>query len=198
MKILAVAAHPVETSFVSALHGRAIETLRADGHMVDDCNLYAEAFDPILSRQDRIAYHDTAVNARTVAPYVQRLREAEALLFIHPVWNFGFPAILKGFIDRVFLPGVGFGLDESGKLSPQLTHLKRYGAICTYGASRWTAFLMGDPPRKFMTRGMRGYIPLGKPCTYLACYDMNHTTPERRAAFLNKMERTLHGWSSSP
>ncbi|MCW6511638.1 NAD(P)H-dependent oxidoreductase [Lichenifustis flavocetrariae] len=196
MRVLVVAAHPVETSFVSALHGRAVQILRAGGHVVDDCNLYAEAFDPILSRQDRIDYHDTAVNVRNVAPYVRRLQDAEALLFIHPVWNFGFPAILKGFVDRVFVPGIGFGLDQDGKLSPQLTHVKRYGAICTYGASRWTAFLMGDPPRKFMTRGMRGYIPLNKPCTYLACYDMNHTTPERRATFLNKMERGLQSWSS--
>ena len=65
-----------------------------------------------MSRQDRIDYHDVAVNRRHVAPYVDRLLAAEALVFSFPVWNMGFPAILKGFVDKVFLPGVSFTLDE--------------------------------------------------------------------------------------
>jgi NAD(P)H dehydrogenase (quinone) len=194
MKVLVVAAHPVETSFVTSLHRAAVAALEAGQHNVDNCDLYAEGFDPVLTRQDRVEYHDPAVNTRRVAPYVERLRAADALLFVHPVWNFGVPAILKGFLDRIFLPDVGFGIDATGALSPKLTGIRRYGAICTYGASRWVATLMGDPPRRFMTRGMRGYIPPGRPCTYLACYDMNRTTLERRAAFIGKVEAHLRRW----
>ena len=85
-----------------------VETLRKRGHEVDDCDLNAEGFDPVMSRQDRLDYHDVAVNRTRVGPYVERLLAADALAFSFPVWNMGFPAILKGFIDKVFLPGVSF------------------------------------------------------------------------------------------
>ncbi len=110
MRVLVLFAHPVETSFAAALHTKVVEVLRAKGHEVDDCDLNAEGFDPVMSRQDRIDYHNLAVNRRNVAPYVDRLLAAEALVFSFPVWNMGFPAILKGFVDKVFLPGVSFTL----------------------------------------------------------------------------------------
>lgn len=194
MRVLVVAAHPVETSFVAALHRRAVTTLAAAGHTVDDCDLYAERFDPVLTRDERLAYHDLAADRSRIAPYVERLCAAEALLFVHPVWNFGVPAMLKGFLDRVFVPGVGFDIDADGRLAPRLDHLRRYGAICTYGASRWVAFLAGDPPRRYMQRGMRGYVGRRTPCTYLPCYDMNRTTPAHRAAFVQRVEARLRQW----
>ena len=150
MRILVLFAHPVETSFASGLHAKLVEVLRAKGHKVDDCDLYAEGFDPVMSRQDRIDYHNLAVNRRDVAPYVDRLLAAEALVFSFPVWNMGFPAILKGFVDKVFLPGVSFTLDADGAYNPCLHNIKRLGVVCTYGGSRWLTFMMGDPPRRFL------------------------------------------------
>ena len=105
MRVLVLFAHPVETSFGAAVHAKVVEVLRARGHEVDDCDLNAEGFDPVMSRQDRLDYHNVAVNRRNVAPYVDRLLAAEALVFSFPVWNMGFPAILKGFIDKCFCPG---------------------------------------------------------------------------------------------
>ena len=67
------------------------------------------------------------------------LLAAEALVFSFPVWNMGFPAILKGFVDKVFLPGVSFYLKEDGSYVPTLHNIKRIGVVCTYGGSRlWT------------------------------------------------------------
>ena len=193
MRVLVVYAHPVETSFVAACHARVVDVLRSRGHAVDDCDLNVEGFDPVLSRQDRIDYHDPAVNRVKVDPYARRLLAAEAVVFVHPVWNFGFPAILKGFVDRVMLPGVSFNIDPRGNLSFPL-RVARIGAVCTYGAERWRALLAGDPPRKVMARMIRPHLaPTGR-LDYLACYDMNHTTPERRAAFLAKIERAFQAW----
>jgi NAD(P)H dehydrogenase (quinone) len=59
-------------------------------------------------------YNDTSANRRRVVSYVDRLLAANALLLIYPVWNEGFPAVLKGFLDRVFLPGVSFSKDAEG------------------------------------------------------------------------------------
>ena len=118
MRILVLFAHPVETSFGAALHAKVVETLSARGHKVDDCDLNAEGFDPVMTRQDRIEYYDLVLNRRRVAPYVDRLLAAEALVFSFPVWNMGLPAVLKGFVDKVFLPGVSFDLKRRRRLRP--------------------------------------------------------------------------------
>ena len=187
-------AHPVETSFVAATHRKLVEVLCTRGHEVDDCDLYAEAFDPVMSRQDRIDYHNVAENRHNVASNVDRLLAAEALVFSFPVWNMGFPAILKGFVDRVFLPGVSFTLGEDGSHNPSLHNIKRLGVVCTYGGARWLTFMMGDPPRRFLTRSMRRICAPGARCDYLAHHDMNHSTPERRLAFLRKIEGRFSSW----
>ena len=119
MRVLVLFAHPVETSFGAAVHRTLVATLAGRGHEVDDCDLNAEGFDPVMTRQDRIDYHDVTVNRARVAPYVERLLAAEALVaFSFPVWNMGFPAILKGFIDKVFIPGVSFTLSDNGDYTP--------------------------------------------------------------------------------
>ncbi len=194
MKVLVLFAHPVETSFGAALHAKVVETLRARGHEVDDCDLNAEGFDPVMTRQDRIEYHDLSVNRRRVAPFVDRLLAAEALVFSFPVWNMGFPAILKGFVDRVFLPGVSFIIREDGGYVPRLHNVKRLGVVTTYGGSRLTTFLAGDPPRRFLKRSMLYNCAPGARCDYVAHYDMDHTDPDRRAAFLSKVEAKFSTW----
>ncbi|MGD0562272.1 MAG: NAD(P)H-dependent oxidoreductase [Roseiarcus sp.] len=194
MRTLVLFAHPVETSFAAALHDRVVGALSARGHEVDDCDLNAEGFDPVMRRQDRLDYHDVGVNRARVGPYVDRLLAAEALALVFPVWNMGFPAILKGFVDKVFLPGVSFRLAADGSYTTCLHNVRRLAAVCTYGGPRWKTFLMGDPPRRVVTRSLRSVVAPGARCDYLAHYDMNHTTPERRAAFLRKVEATFARW----
>ena len=194
MRVLVLFAHPVETSFSAALHNKVVETLRAGRHEVDDCDLYAEGFDPVMSRQDRLDYHNLKVNRRRVSSYVDRLLAAEALVFSFPVWNMGFPAILKGFVDKVFVPGVSFNLSEDGTYTPCLHNIKRLGVVCTYGGPRWYLILMGDPPRRFLKRSMRLLCAPGARCHYFAHYDMNHARPARRATFLKKVEAGFSRW----
>ena len=133
MRILVVFAHPLETSFVSALHARVVEILRAGGHIVDDLDLYAEKFDPVMSREGLLRYVDTNANTCGVEGYVQRLRGAEALVLVFPVWFDGLPAIMQGYFQRVFLPGVAVRIDEQGLFHPNLHHIKRMAAVCAYG-----------------------------------------------------------------
>jgi putative NADPH-quinone reductase len=190
MRILVLYAHPDPDSFVAALHRAAVAALAAAGHEVDDCDLYAEGFDPVLSREERLRYLDVPDNRRTVESYVQRLERAEGLVLVHPVWNFGYPAILKGFLDRVFLPGVSFRLVD-GLATPNLTNLKVLASVATYGSPRWRAFLMGDPPRKLANRVLRVLVAPDAKRRYLALHDMNRQTPERRRAFLARVEQEL-------
>ncbi|KRE16975.1 NAD(P)H dehydrogenase [Bosea sp. Root381] len=185
MRVLVLYAHPDPESFGAALHAAAVESLKGAGHEVDDCDLYAEGFDAVLSREERAGYHDVASNTRPVAAYVERVRRAEALVLCFPVWNFGYPAILKGFFDRVFLPGVSFTM-VAGKARPNLWNIRKLAAVTTYGGSRWRAMLMGDPPRRIVCRALRAVChPMARPL-YLAHYDMNLSTAESRAAFIGR------------
>jgi NAD(P)H dehydrogenase (quinone) len=194
MRVLVLYAHPVETSFGAAVHKTLLETLRGRGHEIDDCDLNAEQFDPVMSRQDRLDYHNVAVNQTRVKPYVDRLLNAEALAFSFPVWNMGFPAILKGFIDKVFLPGVSFYLKENGDYVPSLKNIRKLGVACTYGGTRLRTFLAADPCRRFITRSLRVTCAAGATCDYVALHDMNHTQPARRAAFLKEVQSRFSGW----
>jgi NAD(P)H dehydrogenase (quinone) len=190
MRVLVLYAHPNPESFAAALHATVVEALTAAGHEVDDCDLHAEGFDPVLSRAERVGYHDLATNTDPVAGYVARVQAAEALVLCFPVWNFGYPAILKGFFDRVFLPGISFKLVD-GKVRPNLWNIRRLTAVTTYGGTRWRALLMGDPPRKAVCRVLRAVChPTARP-RYLAHYDMNRATPESRAAFLTSVSERM-------
>jgi NAD(P)H dehydrogenase (quinone) len=186
MRVLVLFAHPVETSYVAALHRTVVESLRQAGHEVDDCDLNGEGFDPVLSREERIGYHDVPNNRKNVDRYVERLLNAEALVLVHPVWNFGFPAILKGFFDRIFLPGVSFRM-ENGIVKANLHNITKLAAVVTYGGARWRAFGVGDPPRKIFKRVIRAMIKPRAPALYLTHYDMNRSTDATRAAFLKKV-----------
>jgi putative NADPH-quinone reductase len=186
MNILVLYAHPVETGFNADLHRTIVERLSAAGHAVDDCDLYAEDFDPRLTRAERLGYHDGRSADDAVAAYVERLQKAEALVLSYPVWNFGFPAILKGFFDRVFLPGVSFKLVD-GKAQPSLHNIRKLAAVTTYGGSRFRAMLMGDPPRKLVNRMLRATIKPGASVSYLAHYSMNLSTDETRKRFMAKV-----------
>ena len=183
MRVLVIYAHPVETSYNAALHRTTVEALKASGHEVDDCDLYAEGFEAVMSRQERIDYHDEAINTKPVQQYVDRLRAAEGLVLCTPVWNYGYPAILKGFTDRVFLPGVSFKL-VNGKVTPNLWHIKKIAAVTTYGGTRLRTIVMGDAPRKAFKRTLRALVhPLAR-SKYIALYDMNRNDDATLKAFL--------------
>src|ERR1700759_4409027 len=155
MRVLVVYSHPVETSYNAALHREVVGGLVRAGHEVDDCDLYAEDFNPVLSRAERIGYHDVPANIEPVRTHVERLRRADALVLCFPTWCFGLPAMLKGYLDRVFMPGVAFDLSDPANVKPSLTHLRRIAAVVTYGRPRSVAWWMGDPPRKIVTRYLK-------------------------------------------
>ena len=150
LRVLVVYAHPWPTSFIAALRSKVIEALRSGGHEVDDLDLYAEKFDPVLSPQMFRDYIDVNANTREVDAYVRRLRAAEALVLVYPVWFDGLPAILEGYFQRVFLPGVAMVIDEKGQFHPNLQNLKRIAAICAYGEVRREVESKGDPPRRLV------------------------------------------------
>lgn len=188
-RALVLFAHPVPESFSAALHARVVEVLRDRGWEVDDCDLYAEGFNPVLSCDERRGYHALETNCAPVQDYVDRVRAADAMVMVFPVWNFGYPAILKGFFDRVFLPGVSFRLEE-GKVRPNLIRIRKLAAVTTYGGTRLRALLAGDPPRHVVKRAV-WHVTRPDTLRYLALYDMNRVSDAGRARFLDRVGREM-------
>jgi putative NADPH-quinone reductase len=195
MRVHVIHAHPVETSFNRALFNAVVEALTAKGHSIDALNLYDEGFDAVLSREERLNYHEVPGNLTpSVRPYVDRLMAAEALVFVHPVWNYGYPAILKGYFDRIFLPGVSFILEgggDRGRLVPNLKHIKKVAFVTSYGGNRWRTMLMGDPPRRLARRWAWATFRTPRPPEYLALYDMNNCTPEQLQGFIDTVRAEI-------
>ncbi len=190
MRAFVLFAHPVPESFSSFLHASVVQTLAARGWEIDDCDLNAEGFSPVLTTEERRNYHEEDINTGPVAEYVDRLQAADALILVFPVWNFGYPAILKGFFDRVFLPGVSFKL-VNDKVAPNLTNIRKLAAVTTYGGSRLRAFLSGDPPRKVVTRPLRFVMHPQTKTRYLALYDMNRADEPKRNRFVERVKTEM-------
>ena len=195
MRVHVVHAHPVESSYNRALFNAVVETLTGNGHEVDALSLYDEGFDAVLSRDERLNYHEVPGNLTPqVKPFVDRLMAAEALVFVHPVWNYGYPAILKGYFDRIFLPGVSFVLEgggDRGRLVPNLKHIKQVAFVTTYGGNRWRTMVMGDPPRRLARRWAWVTFRTSSPPKYLALYDMNNCTPGQLDGFIGKVRSEI-------
>lgn len=191
-RVLVLFAHPCAESYSAALHSCVTEQLTARGWEVDDCDLNGEGFSPVLTAQERRGYHDESSNTEPVAEYVARLQAADAMVMVFPVWNFGYPAILKGFLDRVFLPGVSFALKD-GKVTPNLRNIRKLAAVTTYGGTRMRAVMAGDPPRKSVTRAV-WHVCRPEKMRYLALYNMNRATQDKRATFLSRVSAEMESF----
>ena len=191
MRVLVIYAHPLADSLNGALFDCVKEALGEAGHEVDALDLYADNFDPVLSAEERRDYFDVAKNRRRTAPYADRIEAAEGLVFVFPTWGLGPSAILKGFFDRVMVPGVSFRLEDDGSLSANLQHIKKAVAVVTYGRERPVLWWFGDPPRRMMTRYLKWFLAPGTRPVYLGHYGLHKPNDARQRRFTEKVRRTM-------
>ncbi|WP_341278735.1 NAD(P)H-dependent oxidoreductase [Paenibacillus sp. FSL H8-0537] len=113
MKHLIVFAHPNEDSYNRAILNTAVQSLKAEGHEVTVRDLYELKFQPVLTPEDTAAMRagQTPEDILTEQKY---LTEADTVTFIYPIWWTGLPAILKGYVDRVFAYGYAYAYGETG------------------------------------------------------------------------------------
>ncbi|QRM43395.1 NAD(P)H-dependent oxidoreductase [Rhizobium sp. BG4] len=193
MRILLVLAHPLRDSFAASVAAEAQATLASGGHTVDLLDLYEEDFDPRLSRSERGGYFDDPYDTSAVAGLVERLKAADGLILVFPQWWFNFPAVLKGFFDRVFVPGVAFTHDPAGgRIVPQLTNIKLLWALTTTGSPWWLVhFYMGNPVRRLLKRGIANFCSKRLDFRMLSLHDMDRATAEKRRAHLERVRKAL-------
>lgn len=195
MRILLVLAHPQPESFAHAVQERARAGLQRAGHEVRLLDLYGIGFDPVMSEADRRDYHTPGLNEVRVADQLAHLRWAEGLIFVYPTWWYSLPAMLKGWIDRVWVPFATFELPQGlAPVQGRMRNIRLIGGFSTYGSPWWWIRLVsGDPGRRIVMKGLR---PLCHPrCRsfWMGHYRMDSSTPASRARFLRKVEALAAG-----
>lgn len=152
---------------MSALHQCAVTALRAAGR-----------------------YHDTGANRAHASKEIERLLKCHRLVLVFPIWWYGMPAMLKGYIDRIWLPDVVFEL-AGGRTKPMLNNVERFAVATTDGSPWWLNKLIFDPNHSTLMRGIRQLFPRVPRALWLAQYGMDAADAAPREKFRCKVERKL-------
>jgi NAD(P)H dehydrogenase (quinone) len=214
MQVLLVYAHQEPKSFNAALRDLAVDVLTESGHTVEVSDLCAMKFNPVGGKHDftRLADPDyfkygveqtRATEARTFAADVaaeqEKLFRADFLIFQFPLWWFGLPAILKGWVDRVFAAGLTYG---GGRF---------YSNGVLRGRRAMLSLTTGGPTTMYGPRGLNGDLdtllyPINHGILYFVGFDVlppfvayaaTRSTPEQRRDYLREYAQRLRTWQTT-
>lgn len=190
-RALIVQAHPLRHGLCHALAETATEAARAQGWEVTVKDLCAEGFDPRLTAAERASYYD-GFRSEAEAE-VALLRQAEVLILVFPTWWAGFPAVLKGWFDRVWVPGAAYDHSPGfGPMIPRLDGLRAVLAVTTQGAPAWVDWLvLRRPLRRSLRWGIVKPCAPGAKLRWLALYQAESLQPDRIAAFQARVRRAI-------
>jgi putative NADPH-quinone reductase len=150
-------------------------------------------FRAAMSPDERAAYHgEDPILDPLVARHAELVGRATLLAFVYPTWWSGLPAILKGWLERVMVPGVGFRFDErSGKVRPGLTNVDTIVGVSTYGSRRAYVRAINDNGRRTLTRALRLSCGLRTRTRWIGMYGLDSSTAVQRAEFAAAVEQAM-------
>lgn len=192
MHVVVTLAHPIKGSFCHALAMRACTGLERAGHQVTFLDLYDLGFRAAMTTEERNSYHsDQPVLDPMVAEHAAILKSAQAMVVVYPTWWSAQPAVLKGWFERVCVPGVGFSFDDRGKLQRGLPNLRRLVGISTYGSPWLYVKLINDNGRRLISRTLRINTGWFSRTKWLGFYSTDTSTIEDRERFLHRVEKAM-------
>ena len=190
MNCLVVLAHPLESSLCSYLAEKTIYHMKSKGYNVTVKNLYNENFNPVLTENERKSYYESSFDTEQVQNDIIQLKDIESLVLVFPTWWFGFPAILKGWFDRVWAPGHAYNhASDLGAISPCLGKLKEMKVITTLGSPWWVDFFILRKPVKRVLK-IALLQTCAKNCRFkmLSLYKSESLTEAKVEKFISKIE----------
>ncbi|MBZ9675486.1 NAD(P)H-dependent oxidoreductase [Mesorhizobium sp. ES1-1] len=192
MRVLVVYCHPCADSFNAAVRDTALETLAENGHEVHMLDLYGMGFDPVMHGDEWRRYGDKEANLEPVYDRARELLWAQAVVFIYPTWWYGLPAMLKGWLERVLVPGFAFEMPTATRgPRPKLRHIRKVLVMTTCGATPFMSWIMGQPGRRTLLRGFRSVCHPLCATKFLALYRMDSVSPAQRQTHLQRVRKTL-------
>ncbi|CAB4362527.1 MAG: flavodoxin family protein [Actinobacteria bacterium] len=191
MQVLLVLAHPNPDSFSHAIADRGRQALESAGHTVHLLDLYALGSPAAMSAEEHAAYQtNDPIVSPMVAEHAALVKSCEAMVFVYPTWWSSQPAILKGWLERVMVPGVAFVFNSRGKVRPGLGNIRRIVGISTYGSPRSYVHFVNDNGRRTLVRAL--HLNAWRSRTkWLGLYAIDTTTAAVRDAFLARVDRVL-------
>ena len=183
-------------SLSAALKDAVTGGLADAGHTVDLIDLYADDFDARLSAAERTAFMKPGFQPPPdSADYCERLKASDGIVFVFPQWWFGMPAILKGFVDRVFVPGVAFNPDPAGgRLIPLLQNIRTFDVVTTTGSPWWiTELYMRNPGRRQIKQGIAGVCSKTARFRMQSMYNLDKASRADCEKFIARVRATLSG-----
>ncbi|MCB9495358.1 MAG: NAD(P)H-dependent oxidoreductase [Fibrobacteria bacterium] len=184
-RILILDGHPDETSLGRALSRAYQEGARASGAETRHVALANLDFDPIL----RGGFHSKNALEPDLVQAQQDILWAEHIVWVHPVWWSNIPALMKGFVDRVFLPGYAFSYSGASPFPRQLLKGRSSRIIYTQDAPNWYyRWFIGRPSVRSMASGVLKFCGIS-PVRLTDIGPVRRSSEEKRAEWLRKVER---------
>ncbi len=196
MKCLVVTTHPLTNSLCNFLTDKVVKKLHSFGHDVYIEDLYSQNFDPLLSKNERESYYNGKYDSSGVEEQVLRLQKAEALVLLFPTWWFSFPAMLKGWFDRVWGPGIAFDhANDSVLIKPRLDNLRKVLVVTTLGAPWWVDHLiLRQPVKRLLKLAILGTCAKNSKLKFLSLYKSEKLNINKISDFSIKIECILSDW----
>ena len=213
MNVLILLAHPEPKSFNGALFETAVATLQAAGHTVATSDLYRMGFDPVSSRGNFTSVKDPdylklqveELHASEVGGFaaeveaeLAKIEAADLMIWQFPLWWFGVPGILKGWVDRVFAMGRTYGGErfyENGvfKGKRALLSLTTGGPGAAYEKGGWNGDIHAI--LRPIQRGMLRFVGFDVLAPHIVYSPVRISAEERTAAldaWANRLRRIEH------
>jgi putative NADPH-quinone reductase len=188
-RVLVVYCHPLADSFTAAVRDRVLHSLGpAEVRLTD---LYGEGFDPAFTAAERRSHREPGIDP-SLERHADDLRWCDTIALVYPTWWSGQPAMLKGWIDRVWVNGVAWELpDGADRIRPLLTNVRRLVVVTTHGSSKLVNAVEGEGGKRTVARSLRLMCHRTARTSWIALYDTDRSTPADRERFLRRVERRV-------
>lgn len=156
MKVVIVFNHPYEGSFCNAILNSVTTGLQKSKHTIDIIHLDKEGFNPVMTGADLKAFRDKKPVDPKVIEYNNRIKNADHLIFIFPIWWELMPAMTKGFVDKVIFPGIAYDYKDASNtlMKPLWNNLQGFTMITTMNTPNYLYWLLfGNAVKKAMLLG---------------------------------------------
>ena len=201
MRVVVIFNHPYENSFCAAILKSVQKGLLAGSHQCDVIYLDRDDFDPVMRSKDLQAF----VMARTdpesaeqlldaqVLDYKERLRDAEHLILIFPIWWELMPALMKGFVDKVIFPGIAYD-QTNGRGAGMVSKLKQLKGVTVITTMNTPSiiyrFVFGNAIKRALLTGTFWKIGI-RNRKWISFSNVKSRTNEKRQAWLARIENDM-------
>ena len=191
MKTLVIYAHPPTKGFCSYILNRVKKELSERKESFEVIDLYEINYQPVLKEEELYTAGNDKVSEEN-KKFQKKIKQAEKLIFIYPVWWASMPAVLKGFLDRVLTPGFAYNFEKQGLISAfpnKLLDDKEALVFQTLGGPRWAYFLTGNPPKRVIKLFTLWFA--GISTKVIQIFNANKLTEKRKESLENIVQVNL-------